>query len=341
MDFNGLYKYLFFMPLASMTLFLASCSGKGTSAVRQMQAEAAPVQASVSPPEVEEVPAVAQEEDRDAEEPVANMPMTVVSSTSSRDFPFGKLLDYPSEWGTLIVNEDSLVQDGKRIDGALRKLNGYMTMQTDGILYAILHCSVGKNEFVTLLKEIDSGKYAYSRWDIPYSILGASELRTQPALSAFHVIKASSYISEESEAGERIDFVPHERFDFSENPWAVRKDEPEKKIYINSERWRHPSTKYAPVEALVLVNGFVHPGKERLFTLNARAKTILVKYDGICCECKLEDTGNYQVISLPKSIDPKAKIPIEIEIQDSYPGSTYDDIVISGIFYLNAELRTE
>ena len=44
MDFNGLYKYLFFMPLASMTLFLASCSGKGTSAVSRMQAEAAPVQ---------------------------------------------------------------------------------------------------------------------------------------------------------------------------------------------------------------------------------------------------------------------------------------------------------
>ncbi|MBQ9539475.1 MAG: hypothetical protein IJU95_09410 [Treponema sp.] len=333
-----IYLMGLFMSLAAMTFCLVSCSGKETSSANQMQSDRLPVQESDFPPEPENIPASAQEEDIPEEEPSESIPTVVISGAVSKEFPFGKQLDYPSEWGNLTVNEDSVVINGERSDGTLRYQNGYMTMQTEDILYAILHCSVRKSEFVTLIKETDSEKYAYSCWEMPYSITGTSELSTQPALSAFHVIKASSYVSEENEAGERIDFVPRELFGFSENPWAVRKDAPEKKIYIDSERYRYDA-KYAPIDDLVLVNGFVRPGKERLFTLNARAKTILVKYDGICCECTLEDTGNYQVIPLPKSIAPKAKTPIEIEILDSYPGSKYDDIVISGIFYRDAVLR--
>ena len=50
----------------------------------------------------------------------------------------------------------------------------------------------------------------------------------------------------------------------------------------------------------------------------------------------LKDTGNYQIVHLPIPINPDINTVVKVEIIDSYKGTKYTDIVISGILYLNA-----
>ena len=64
---------------------------------------------------------------------------------------------------------------------------------------------------------------------------------------------------------------------------------------------------------------------------------IRISYDNSSFDVELQDIGNFQVIHLPQSIDPVSNTNIKIEILSYYPGTKYSDIVISGIYYMDAE----
>jgi hypothetical protein len=85
---------------------------------------------------------------------------------------------------------------------------------------------------------------------------------------------------------------------------------------------------------MVILNGFFSPTKPSLYLANSRVKSFLMRgysEDGeLIYEStkELEDTPNLQVISSPVRL-----AIIELIITDVYPGTTYQDTAISGIFH--------
>lgn len=159
-------------------------------------------------------------------------------------------------------------------------------------------------------------------------------------LVPFRLIKAESCIIEKDKNDNEIRFAPEngDLFYVGSNPWAVKSDN-KKIIYLNTERWRQPNTNYKSINEIVILNGFISPEKEYLYEQNSRAKRVRISYDSTIVESELKDIGNFQVISLPVPIDSKAQNNIKFEILDYYPGSKYTDVVISGMYYMDAILN--
>ena len=129
--------------------------------------------------------------------------------------------------------------------------------------------------------------------------------------------------------------MPAEFFGLTDNPWAVNESSENKKINIGTAMWRNSRINYSPIDEIIVVNGFVYPGKEKLYRENARAKTIRLSYGDVTFDYELKDTGNYQLIKLPKTMQLDEKNDLTIEIIDWYKGTKYNDVVISGIYYVN------
>ena len=241
---------------------------------------------------------------------------------------------------TVQIFTDKIDIDGTIEYGKLKTNSRFDTFMGDNSSYIILNCNVQKTYFVYLVKNINDAKYTYSSWEITYCYSEKGSNYDWVKLVPFKVIGAESYIIEKDKNGKEIKFIPenHILFDLGSNPWAVSKDN-KKEIHLNTDRFRNNGIQYYPINEIVFVNGFVYPDKDYLYDQNARAKRIKITYGECAFETELKDTGNFQVIQLPVQINPVEKNDIKIEILDSYPGTKYSDVVISGVYYLDAIMK--
>lgn len=206
--------------------------------------------------------------------------------------------------------------------------------------YIILNGTVADTYFVYLVKSSPTDKYQYSCWEITYGKTKKGALYNSVKLITFTLISAESFITEKDKSGKEIKFLPEKSdfFSLGSNPWAVKADA-SKVINVSTKRWRHPTMKYYPISDIVFVNGFVYPDKLYLYEQNSRAKRVKISYADTSFEAELKDTGNFQVVHLPAAIDPKADNDIRLEILDYYPGTKYSDVVISGLYYMDALVK--
>ncbi len=83
-------------------------------------------------------------------------------------------------------------------------------------------------------------------------------------------------------------------------------------------------------DALVILNGFVDPGRRRLYKLNNRVKRLAVRSTDPAApfdlEVVLEDRVAFHEIALPAPVS-----GVEFTILEVYPGSTYNDTCISAV----------
>lgn len=247
---------------------------------------------------------------------------------------------HTDEYSTICISENDITIDGQSIGGALKNTKQFDLFYGEDRPYIILDCTVIGTYFLTVLKKTRKSNFAFSCWEMTYKERIRDTEYNASKLLPFTVIKADSFITEKDKNGNEIRFLPEEFnfFSLGSNPWAVKKDDT-KIIYLSTERWRHPTTEYYPVSDIVFVNGFVYPDKDYLYEQNSRAKRVRISYDKTSFEAELQDTGNFQVVHLPAAIDPKAKNNIKLEILDYYPGTKYSDIVISGVYYMDAVLE--
>ena len=203
--------------------------------------------------------------------------------------------------------------------------------------YAVLDCTINNNQYLTLLKK-NNQKNKYINWTMSYvrqvnmtqnSIPSSSSTELIP----LKVVFAQSFVSETNKDGKVIKYLP-EYTSLLYYPWAVNKNK-NKTIVLNTDFYRDEKQNYLPIKALIFVNGYVSPEKPYLYERNARARKIQISYGKTMVEVELKDIGNYQVIELPESINPKNNKGISITITDWYEGTKYDDIVISGIYFIN------
>lgn len=242
---------------------------------------------------------------------------------------------HTDEYATICILENAIIFDDGEENGKLCLNKKFDIFQGDKNNYIILNTKVLDSYFLYLIKSVNNSLYSYGCWEITYSKTSEKASYNRVKLVPFKVLRAESFITEKDKQGKEISFFPDDLFSINYNPWAVKKND-KKIIYINTERWRNPDIQYLPISDIVFVNGFVFPDKEYLYEQNARAKRVRIAYNEITFDADLQDTGNFQVVHLPKTINPKEKNDIKIEIIDSYPGSKYSDIVISGIYYMDA-----
>lgn len=251
-----------------------------------------------------------------------------------------KMFIHTDEYSTLYISDTSVKLDDEIEYGHLYLNNMFDIFRGSETNYVILNCTVEDTYFVYLIKSAKTQKYQYANWEITYGKTMKKTEYNAVKLVPFTVQAIESYIIEKDSTGNEIRFTPDigDLFFVGSNPWAVKKDD-KRVIYLSTERWRHPTTEYYPVSDIVFVNGFVYPDKDYLYEQNSRAKRVRISYNETSFEAELQDTGNFQVVHLPAAIDPKAKNNIKLEILDYYPGTKYSDIVISGVYYMDAVLE--
>ena len=199
----------------------------------------------------------------------------------------------------------------------------------DGSLekYLLLYCNIDSTEFVTLLNPTDN---KYRNWANSYTYFDSKKNQyiSTPVLWRVTVKNLSSFVQEKNK-DIVLQYAP-KYFGLFSIPWAVYAKEEIKNITFVCETERND---FAPVQDLVIVNGFVCAEKDSLYKENARAKNISISYSDTSFVYELKDTANFQVIHLPKEIQPDKKELIKLEILDFYKGDKYQDIAISGIYF--------
>lgn len=246
------------------------------------------------------------------------------------DFKFNQRYFLCDDYGELTIRQDKLIFNDKVEKGTLQSTNTFTTFMSDKNTYIILSCNINKSSFLTLVKKNDRAKEIFSSWIMPY-VYDESESDVMPCLTGFDVVSASSHIKEKNKQNESIDYLP-ERFNLNHNPWAISSNEKFKTITLNIKDRNNRGYKKAPINEIVLINGFVNPEKQYLFEQNSRAKTIKITYGTTNFVYELKDTGDYQVIKLPCTF--KINDKMTIEILDWYPGNKYSDIVLSGVLFI-------
>ncbi len=259
----------------------------------------------------------------------------------------GKEYSYVYETGYICIYEDYIDSRFKHASkhsldmhtiekGRLYQTKYFDVFEGEERKYIILNCTVQGIDFLTPIRKDQNTKNIYGCFERPHCDT-RNNSSLAGLLASFSVKKAESYITEKDKDGNDVIFFPSEDmlFDLSENPWAVKKDA-KKIITLGTKRYRDERFNYFPINEMIFINGFVFPDKDYLYEQNSRAKRIRITYDKTSFETELKDTGNYQVVNLPAEIDPQADNNIEVEILDYYPGSKYSDVVISGIYYLDA-----
>ena len=259
-----------------------------------------------------------------------------LTSLYSNPYFLGKTFIHTDEYATVCISDNKIIFDDGEETGQLfqGKKFDYFSGEND---YIILDCIVSGTYFLYLEKKDTASKFPYSSWEITFSKRVEETDYIASKLVPFKVVKASSFIVEKDKNGKDIRYLPENSnlFSLRSNPWAVTKDS-DVTIELSTERWRNDEQNYYPISDIVVVNGFVYPGKEYLYEQNSRAKKIQISYNDISFEIELKDVGNFQTVHLPKSINPKDKNKIIIKILDYYEGTKYSDIVISGIYYMDA-----
>ena len=243
---------------------------------------------------------------------------------------------YTSEYGFVTVSRDSLVFEDRIEKGILKAGDPFDVFESEKFNYIVLYCDFSDCDFLTLIKKDMNPDFKYSSWQIPYSNSRKKQFETVAVLQGFNVIDATSYITERDKNGKEIKYLPEGHFNVINNPWAVDANSESKIIYMNPAMNRVPGAEYALINDIVFINGFVNPEKMYLYEQNSRAKNIRIMYGNTSFAAVLKDTGNYQIIHLPEPINPNINTVLKVEIIDSYKGTKYTDIVISGILYLNA-----
>ena len=250
----------------------------------------------------------------------------------------GKKYFYTDEYGFVIINKDSMEFENRSINGTFVPSPNFDVFKSENIDYIILSYKNKNADFLTLVKKLDI-KSEYNSWEMTYSENLNNKYSSAAKLVGFNIINANAYLTEKDKNGNNIKFLPKQFFNVVSNPWAVSAKDTNPTILLNCERYRVSEFKYADIEEIVFINGFINPEKQYLYKENARAKNIRIKYDKIDFIATLKDTGNYQSVLLPEKISVDSNTTISIEILDSYSGSKYSDIVISGILYVDMSNR--
>lgn len=258
-------------------------------------------------------------------------------SAYSQQFTLGKKYYYPSEWGNLTINKDNIIKDDIIESSTITFGKYFNIVNTEKIKYIVLSTEIEKISFLTIIKHSNTSEGHFGNWEIYYSVGDNPLFSSSAILQGFNVLSADSYIIEKSSSGEEIRFLPGKVFSTNTNPWAVKKESLLKTVYLNSDKYRVKGFSYHPISYIVVANGFICAEKDYLYELNTRAKNIRISYGNESIEYELKDTANFQSLKLPKSIDPQSSTIIKFEILDYYPGSKYNDIVISGIYYMDVQ----
>ena len=265
--------------------------------------------------------------------------LIIVANLYSNDSYLNKKFHYISEYATVTISKDCIEFDTGKEQGKFLESKNFDMFKGEKHNYIILNCTIEDDFILTLLYQTDKNYYKYSEWEEQYSKI-SNKSHTSAALQAFQTVKTSSFITENDKSNNKIEYTPHANlFNRGNNPWAVSEDAKEKYIVITPRKYRVEGFAYAPINYLVFLNGFVCADKDYLYEQNSRAKKIRISYDEVSFDVELQDIGNYQCIKLPKPINPLSNTEIKIEILKSYKGSKYSDIVISGIYYLDAVLK--
>lgn len=241
---------------------------------------------------------------------------------------------FTDEYGFVTIFENKLEFEDRVENGVFRRLNHFYFFQGTDQNYIVLNYRNDNEEFVTLVKKSVS-KFQYDYWEMPYS-KRLSKVYDSSKIVGFNVKKAGSFVVEKDSSNKEINFIPDDIFNVFSNPWAVSKDAKDKFICLKDERYCVPGSNYADIEEIIFINGFISPDKPHLYDQNSRAKNVRITYGDVSFVATLSDSGNYQSVKLPKKIKRKSNTTIKIEILDSYEGSKYSDIVISGILYIDA-----
>ncbi|MBO4727428.1 MAG: hypothetical protein J5631_03270 [Spirochaetaceae bacterium] len=263
----------------------------------------------------------------------------ILTNLFANDNYLNQKFHYISEYATVIISKDCIEFDTGKEKGQFLEFPKFDMFKGEKHNYIILNCTIEEDFMLTLLYKTGKKFYRYSEWEEQYSKV-SNKLHSSAALQAFQTVKTSSYITETDKFNEEIEYTPHgSLFNRANNPWAVSETAKEKYIIIAPRKYRVEGFSYAPINYLVFLNGFVCADKDYLYERNSRARKIRISYNDVTFDIELQDIGNYQSIKLPSPIDPLLNTEIKIEILDSYKGSKYSDIVISGIYYLDAVLK--
>ena len=254
----------------------------------------------------------------------------------------GEKYFHTDEYGYIVINNDNLTFEDCIEYGQFEHKEKYDVFNLKDSRYIVLSYENEDAGFITLVKEplrnvLSNSKYACV--DCTYSKNFSKSLSTAPKLVGFKVLNSDSYITEKDKSGNETVFLPTPWFNINCNPWAISKIDKDSAIYLTDDRYCVPGKKYADIDEIVIINGFVNPQKMYLYEENARAKNIRISYNENNFVVTLKDTGNYQSIKLPEKIVRNKGTIIKIEILDSYAGSKYSDIVMSGVLYIDVALK--
>lgn len=264
-----------------------------------------------------------------------------ISNIFAENF-LGKKYFHTDEYGSIIVNNNNLVFEDCIEYGKFEHREKYDVFNLKKGHYIILSYENKDAGFITLVKEPVKEILLNSKYtsvECTYSMNRSNRISTAAKLVGFKVLHSDSYITEKDKLGNETLFLPTPWFNINSTPWAIAKIDKDSVIYMVDERYCVSGKKYADIEELIIINGFVNPQKMYLYEENARAKNIRVSYNENTFVVTLKDTGNYQSIKLPKKIIRNKGTVIKMEILDSYEGSKYSDVVISGVLYIDAILK--
>ena len=248
----------------------------------------------------------------------------------------GKKYELSVEAGTVTIFDDSLIQNNNVEYGKFEENISFDLFKTTNNNWFILSYENEKFDFLTLCKSAKDNKNRL--WEIPYQIVKGENYSVMPELVGVNVKNVTSFVVEKNKYGKEIRYAPEGKFNLFNIPWAVKTGEKNKKIIFDFGKYPGCQINYEDVTELLFVNGFVDPDRPYLFKDNARVKTIRINCKDFTFEADLKDTGNLQSVKLPSIIKVQNNTKIQIEILDYYIGDKYSDIVLSGIFYINAEL---
>lgn len=270
---------------------------------------------------------------------VAMFLLVIFANLYPNDSYLNQKFHYVSEYATVIISKDCIEFDTEKEQGKFLESKNFDMFKGEKHNYILLNCTIEDDFILTLLYKTGKNYYKYSEWEEQYSKV-SNELHSSAALQAFQAVKTSSFITENDKSNNKIEYTPHASlFNRDNNPWAISENAEEKYIVITPRKYRAEGFAYAPINYLIFLNGFVCADKDYLYEQNSRAKKVRISYDEVAFDAELQDIGNYQCIKLPRPINPLSYTEIKIEISDCYKGSKYSDIVISGIYYLDAVLK--
>ena len=261
----------------------------------------------------------------------------------SEDIKYGCSYQYPSEYGSIIINKDSYSKKSlsgkediitKNFKSQIYEESNYTWLENiekTNEKYILLTCSVNDLNFLTLVCSRDTSESYFKNSEVDYVYCdNYSKYKYIPSMRGFTVIKADSFLVEKLKDGTELKYLPEYTW-VEMMPWATKGDSPKKTIYLE------PYSKHI-YNTIVIANGFTCFEKPYLYEQNSRAKKIRVTWGNNSKDFELQDTPNFQPLVLTDKED-FFEGPIQIEILEVYKGSKYSDVVISGIYYVNAPLK--